>query len=77
MPVSAKNIAKFKAATRALNAAISACINDCANDEYKPFAYLDGNDSISLLSGEFGIGEDGVDETVLISAPLNAACGDW
>jgi hypothetical protein len=32
MQVSAKNIAKFKAATKALNAAIAACKNDCAND---------------------------------------------
>ena len=77
MPVSAKSIAKFKAATKALNAAIAACKNDCVNDEHKPFAYLDGNNNFHLLSGELGIGEDGAEDTVLIWTPLNASGGDW
>lgn len=77
MPVSDKNLARFKRAVKQLNAVIRDCESDCADDEHTPFAYLDGNNNFALPTGEFGIGEDGDDDSILITETLTAQGGDW
>ncbi|HDT5863145.1 TPA: hypothetical protein QHB43_003062 [Aeromonas hydrophila subsp. hydrophila] len=74
MPVSDKNLARFKRAVKQLNAVIRDCKSDCADDEHTPFAYLDGNNNFALLTGEFGIGDD---DSILITETLTAQGGDW
>ncbi|EKP0311733.1 hypothetical protein JE959_001759 [Aeromonas veronii] len=77
MPVSDKNLARFKRAVKQLNAVINDCEADCSDDEYVPFAYLDGNETLHLLTGERGIGEEGDTDTILVEAALKASGGDW
>ena len=77
MPVSDKNLARFKRAVKQLNAVIRDCENDCADDEHTPYAYLDGSDNFVLLTGEFEIGEQGDHDSILITETLKAGGGDW
>lgn len=71
--VSDNNIQRFKRAVKQLNSVIA----DCKKDNPSCFAYLDGNENMCLLSGEFGIGEDGIDDSILATQTLNASGGDW
>lgn len=73
MAVSDKNIARFKRAVKQLNKVIK----DCQDDDADVFAFLDGNSSLYLMSGESQIGEDGVQDTILAYEQLNASGGDW
>ncbi|MGP1715650.1 MAG: hypothetical protein ACTS9Y_00595 [Methylophilus sp.] len=73
MPVSDKSIKDFQKAVTALNKVISTC----KKEQPGCFAYLDGNDSLHLLDGTKSIGDVGDQETIIVSANLNAGGGDW
>lgn len=73
MEVSDKNLSRFKRAVKQLNSVIA----DCKKENSDCFAYLDGNNHFCLLSGERGIGEDGVDDTIIADENLDAKGGDW
>lgn len=77
MPVSDTNLKRFKKAVKQLNAVIADCKKDCEGELHIPFAYLDGNNNLHLLSGEFAPGEEGDQDSILVDATLDAAGGDW
>ena len=77
MPVSDKNLARFKRAVKQLNMVINDCKADCSEDDHVPFVYLDGGENIHLMSGEVSVGWDGGQDTILATETLNASGGDW
>lgn len=77
MPVSPANQKRFKDAVKKLNAVIADCKKDCTGDPHTPIAYLDGSNTLCLLTGEFKPGEEGDQSSILVSATLSASGGDW
>ena len=73
MSVSDKNTKRFKIAVKQLNKVIK----DCKLESKGCFVYLDASNNLSLLSGEFEIGEDGDSESTLAEESLDSGCGDW
>ena len=73
MCVSDKNQRDFKKAVNRLNSVIAVCRKDLPGC----FAYLDGNHTMHLLDGTQNIGDERDQETIIVSATLDAAGGDW
>ena len=72
MSVSDKNIKRFERAVHQLNKVIG----DCKKDDFDSCVYL-SNDSLFLMDGSLGVGEEGVEDTIITFGPLNSDGGDW